>query len=148
MSQYLDSLDIGDTLEVRGPVGEFEYSADGNFTIEGHSCHATHFNMVAGGTGITPVMQVAEEILRNPSDLTKMSLIFARREENDLLLRSTLDEYGPWPSPPNFKYTTFYPIHGVQIGNTRPDLWINNSLRNTYTLHLMNVTISCVDHQL
>jgi hypothetical protein len=35
MSQYLDSLNIGDTLEVRGPVGEFEYQSDGSFTIEG-----------------------------------------------------------------------------------------------------------------
>ena len=38
MSQYLDSLKIGDTLEVRGPVGEFEYIADGKFCIEGEEC--------------------------------------------------------------------------------------------------------------
>jgi nitrate reductase (NAD(P)H) len=93
MSQYLDSLKIGDTLEVRGPVGEFEYISDGKFFIEGEECYATKYNMIAGGTGITPVMQIAAEILRNPSDCTQMSLIFACREENDLLMRTTLDEW-------------------------------------------------------
>jgi nitrate reductase (NAD(P)H) len=93
MSQYLDSLKIGDTLEVRGPVGEFEYIANGKFFIDGEECFATKFNMIAGGTGITPVMQIAAEVLRNSSDSTEMSLIFACREENDLLMRSTLDEW-------------------------------------------------------
>jgi len=40
--------------------------------------------MVAGGTGITPVMQIASEILRDPEDRTKIFLIFSCREENDL----------------------------------------------------------------
>mmetsp|Transcript_20965 Transcript_20965/g.30209 ORF Transcript_20965/g.30209 Transcript_20965/m.30209 type:complete len:879 (+) Transcript_20965:117-2753(+) len=93
MSQHLDSLKIGDTLEVRGPVGEFEYKAAGNFEIDGEPCTATKFNMIAGGTGITPVMQIAAEVLRNTDDTTQMSLIFACREENDLLMRSTLDEW-------------------------------------------------------
>uniref|UniRef100_A0A7S4NA60 Nitrate reductase n=1 Tax=Odontella aurita TaxID=265563 RepID=A0A7S4NA60_9STRA len=93
MSQYLDSIKIGDAVDMRGPVGEFEYTSNGNFFIDGEARYATRFNMVAGGTGITPVMQVAAEILRHPEDTTQMSLIFACREENDLLMRSTLDEW-------------------------------------------------------
>lgn len=93
MSQYLDSLKIGDYLDMRGPVGEFEYIANGQFRIDGESGMATKFNMIAGGTGITPVMQIAAEILRHPTDSTQMSLIFGAREEGDLLMRSTLDEW-------------------------------------------------------
>jgi len=93
LTQYLDTLKIGDYLDIRGPVGEFEYIADGNFLLDGHESKATHFNMIAGGTGITPVMQIASEILRHPSDNTKMSLVFACRIEEDLLMRSTLDEW-------------------------------------------------------
>jgi len=93
MSQHLDAIKIGDTVDMRGPVGEFEYTEGGNFLIDGEDCHATRFNMIAGGTGITPVMQIASEILRHPEDPTQMSLIFACREENDLLMRSTLDEW-------------------------------------------------------
>lgn len=93
MSQYLDSLKIGDYLDMRGPVGEFEYLSDGNFLLDGEESKAKHFNMIAGGTGITPVMQIAAEILRHPSDATSISLIFACRIEGDLLMRSTLDEW-------------------------------------------------------
>jgi len=93
MSQYLDALKIGDMLDMRGPIGEFEYTSKGSFLLEGENSYATKFNMIAGGTGITPVMQIASEVLRNPDDPTQMSLIFACREEGDLLMRSTLDEW-------------------------------------------------------
>jgi len=92
-SQHLDSLKIGDTVDMRGPVGEFEYISNGKYFIDGEELNSTRFNMVAGGTGITPVMQVAAEILRHPEDRTQISLIFACREENDLLMRSTLDQW-------------------------------------------------------
>lgn len=93
MSQYVDTLKIGDYLDMRGPVGEFEYIQAGNFTIDNEPCKASCFNMIAGGTGITPVMQIASEILRHPEDQTRISLIFACRIEEDLLMRSTLDEW-------------------------------------------------------
>ena len=93
MSQYLDTLKIGDYLDVRGPVGEFEYLSNGKFLIDGKEQFATKFNMLAGGTGITPVMQIAAEILRHPGDTTQMFCIFACREEGDLLMRETLEEW-------------------------------------------------------
>jgi len=93
MSQFLDAMKIGDFLDFRGPVGELEYHADGNFMVDNEPQTAKFFNMIAGGTGITPVMQIASEILRHPEDPTKISLIFACREEGDLLMRSTLDEW-------------------------------------------------------
>jgi len=94
MSQYLDNMKIGDFMSMRGPVGEFDYSAAGVFTIDGEECKASKFNMIAGGTGITPCMQIASEILRNSkTDHTKISLVFACREEGDLLMRTTLDAW-------------------------------------------------------
>jgi len=119
MSQYLDTLKVGNYLDMRGPVGEFEYIANGKFYIDGEEGYATKFNMVAGGTGITPVMQIAAEILRNPDDKTKMFLVFGAREEGDLLMREQLDEWATkypekfqveyilsdrWPS--GWKYST------------------------------------------
>lgn len=94
MSQYTDALKIGDYLDFKGPVGEFEYVKNGDFILETEgNCHARCFNMLAGGTGITPCMQIAAEILRNPEDPTLISLIFACRVEGDLLMRTTLDEW-------------------------------------------------------
>lgn len=93
MSQYLEALNVGDTIDMRGPVGEFDYYGKGKFLKEHEECHATHFNMIAGGTGITPVMQIAAEVLRNSDDETKISLVFGARIEGDLLCRSTLDHW-------------------------------------------------------
>lgn len=93
MSQYLDQIQVGDTIDFKGPVGEFEYIEKGSFSIDGHGRQGKCFNMIAGGTGITPCMQIAAEILRHDDDPTKISLIFAARIEEDLLLRSTLDEW-------------------------------------------------------
>lgn len=91
MSQHIDAMKVGDTIDMRGPVGEFDYQGSGEFLKEHEECHATHFNMIAGGTGITPVMQIASEILRHEDDPTKISLIFGARIEGDLLCRETLD---------------------------------------------------------
>lgn len=115
MSQYLDEIKIGDMVDMRGPVGEFEYSKNGNFTIEGEPCFASKFNMIAGGTGITPCMQIAAEILRHPEDPTVISLIFACREEGDLLMRSTLDEWAA-NFPNKFK------VHYI-LSDSWPSTW-------------------------
>lgn len=115
MSQHVDSLKIGDFLDFRGPVGEFDYIADGSFLLDGEECKATRFNMVAGGTGITPCMQIAAEILRHPSDPTQISLIFACREEGDLLMRSTLDEWAA-------HFPTKFKVHYI-LSDSWPSDW-------------------------
>ena len=114
-SQHVDELKIGDTVDFRGPVGEFDYAGNGKYTIDGEEHFSTHFNMVAGGTGITPVMQIAAEVLRHPEDKTQMSLIFACREENDLLMRSTLDQWAK-VFPDKFK------VHYI-LSDNWPEKW-------------------------
>ena len=49
------------------------------------------FGMIAGGTGITPMLQIIRAILTNPADTTRVSLIFANVNEDDILLREDLD---------------------------------------------------------
>jgi len=115
MSQYLDSLEVGDTIDIRGPVGEFDYHGNGKFLMEHEECYATHFNMIAGGTGITPVMQIASEILRHSDDETTMSLIFGCREEGDILLRETLDEWAE-------KHADRFKVHYI-LSDGAPEGW-------------------------
>jgi cytochrome-b5 reductase len=47
--------------------------------------------MIAGGTGITPMLQVARYSLFNPGDPTKFTLIYANVNEDDILLKVELD---------------------------------------------------------
>lgn len=49
--------------------------------------------MIAGGSGITPMFQVAQGILRNPLDTTEVFLMYANVIEEDILLRKELDAW-------------------------------------------------------
>lgn len=99
MSQHLESLKIGDTIKVRGPSGLLEYQGKGNFYIrpdkkkDPEKKHANKISLIAGGTGIAPMLQLIREILKkNNVDKTKIALLFANQTEKDILLRSELEE--------------------------------------------------------
>jgi len=92
MSQHLESMKVGDTIDVRGPLGSFVYEGKGKFTIGGKEKKVTDFGMIAGGTGITPHYQVIKAILKDKEDSTRMHLLFANQTEEDILLRKELDQ--------------------------------------------------------
>jgi cytochrome-b5 reductase len=48
--------------------------------------------MIAGGTGITPMYQVAAAILKDPKDRTQISLLFGNLTAEDILIRQELEE--------------------------------------------------------
>lgn len=91
MSQHLANLQVGNHLEVAGPRGSFEYIGFGKCSIRNQIKQVKSIGMVAGGTGITPMLQVIKAILRNPADTTTISLIFANVTEEDILLREELE---------------------------------------------------------
>lgn len=47
--------------------------------------------MIAGGTGITPMLQIIRAALKNAEDKTKLSLIYANVNFEDILLKKELD---------------------------------------------------------
>lgn len=58
----------GDTLDFRGPNGLIVYEGKGNFLVRPEKKlapiprHFDHIGLIAGGTGITPMLQVKEHI--------------------------------------------------------------------------------------
>ncbi|KAG8053270.1 hypothetical protein GUJ93_ZPchr0001g31942 [Zizania palustris] len=96
MSQYFASLKPGDVVEVKGPIEKLRYSPNMKKQI----------GMIAGGTGITPMLQVVRAILKNPDDNTQVSLIYANVSPDDILLKRELDRLAS--SYPNFK--VFYTV--------------------------------------
>ena len=92
MSQYMDTLKVGDKLDIMGPIGTHEYLGRGKFKSSGkeHTCQKV--GMMAGGTGITPMLQVIAAILRDDGDATQISLIYANQTEDDILCRKELEE--------------------------------------------------------
>ncbi|CAI5728404.1 unnamed protein product [Hyaloperonospora brassicae] len=98
MSQYLDNLAIGDTIEVSGPKGKLTYVGKGEIHIkhrmrdvvpEVRKCRK--IGMIAGGTGITPMLQVVRRALQDPDDKTEFSLLFANQTEADILCRDEIE---------------------------------------------------------
>jgi cytochrome-b5 reductase len=47
--------------------------------------------MIAGGTGITPMLQIIRAALKNSDDQTRLSLIYANVNFEDILLKNELD---------------------------------------------------------
>jgi cytochrome-b5 reductase len=98
MSQYLEHMSLGDKMLVRGPSGRLEYKGDGRFAIrktKSSPAVVTRYQkvgMMAGGTGITPMLQLMEAVCRDPSDQTHCSLLFANQTEQDILCRERLEE--------------------------------------------------------
>lgn len=84
VTQYLNSLKVGETIRVRGPKGAFFYRPN----------MVRRLGMVAGGTGLTPMLQIVLEILRGRAsgDVTEVDLIFGNVNEEDILLRQDLEE--------------------------------------------------------
>lgn len=80
VSSYLHSLKVGDQVEVKGPMRKLKYSPNAKKTI----------TMIAGGTGITPMYQVLQEITHNPTDTTEVHLLYANHTEKDIILRDEL----------------------------------------------------------
>jgi len=119
MTQYLESLALGDTIDVRGPSGLLEYVGKGEFNIKADKKSAAdvtrvrRVSMIAGGTGITPMLQLIRAVFRDNSDTTaELSLLFANQSD-DILLRKELEEIQE-EFPARFKlwYTVDRPSEG------------------------------------
>eukprot|EP00600_Ochromonadales_sp_CCMP1393_P010512 CAMPEP_0175005956 /NCGR_PEP_ID=MMETSP0005-20121125/5594_1 /TAXON_ID=420556 /ORGANISM="Ochromonas sp., Strain CCMP1393" /LENGTH=385 /DNA_ID=CAMNT_0016261245 /DNA_START=24 /DNA_END=1178 /DNA_ORIENTATION=- len=99
LSPYLHSLRPGHAVDIRGPVGRFQYRPNQH----------THIGLIAGGTGLTPCLQVVRCVLEvqatgspgpglsmpvkegEEKDHTRFTLFFQNRSEEDVLLREQLD---------------------------------------------------------
>lgn len=83
ISKHMASLTIGQTIKVRGPKGAMVYTPN----------MVRHFGMIAGGTGITPMLQIIRAVIRGRpiGDRTEIDLIFANVNQEDILLKDDLD---------------------------------------------------------
>ncbi|THH21483.1 hypothetical protein EW146_g92 [Bondarzewia mesenterica] len=105
ISRYVSLLKIGQKIRVKGPRGQFTY----------HSSLSRELGMIAGGTGITPMLQIVRAALKNPLDRTKLNLIYANVNEEDILLKKELDEL-------TAQHSSRFKVHYVL--NNPPAGWI------------------------
>ncbi|KAK4757344.1 hypothetical protein SAY87_018645 [Trapa incisa] len=104
MSHHFHEMSVGDYLAVKGPKGRFRYQTG----------QVRAFGMLAGGSGITPMFQVARAILESPNDKTKLHLIYANVTYEDILLKEELEGLAT-TYPDQFK--VYYVL------NQPPEVW-------------------------
>ena len=79
----LANLEVGDEVQFRGPKGAMRYKRG----------VCKKIGMLAGGSGITPMYQLIRAICEDDRDTTEVSLIYANRTEEDILLRTELETF-------------------------------------------------------
>jgi len=83
VSKMFPQLHPGDKIKVKGPNRKIEYKPNMKKQI----------GMLAGGSGITPMLQLLHEITKNPDDHTEVTVVFGNLSPNDILLKDRLDGY-------------------------------------------------------
>jgi len=92
MTLGFSELAVGDTVEVKGPIGHFLWEGEGLASIHGEKWHIEEIGLVCGGSGITPILQVLRAILTDPLDgKTKVWVIDVNRHFEDILCRQELE---------------------------------------------------------
>jgi ferredoxin-NADP reductase len=83
VSRYLhEQVRAGDTLTALEPTGEF--------TLDTDPAASRHVVMVAGGVGITPLVSLAETVLR-AEPASRVTLLTGNRSEDEIIFRARLD---------------------------------------------------------
>ncbi|KAI9923074.1 hypothetical protein PsorP6_000255 [Peronosclerospora sorghi] len=81
LSKNIVHLKEGDSIDMKGPFPKFNYFPN-RYKIIG---------MIAGGTGITPMLQLIKTICRNPEDHTEIVLVYCSVSEDDIILREEVE---------------------------------------------------------
>jgi cytochrome-b5 reductase len=102
VSRAFGALKVGESLEMQGPWLKFAYEPNAQAALA----------MVAGGTGITPMVQLLRAILENPRDRTEVRLVYASKTPEDVILKAELDALAL--THPNFK--VLYTVSKVPAG--------------------------------
>lgn len=110
MGQHLSSLSLGHAVDVSGPVGNFLYRGDGLFQVRAVEKRVSQLVLIAGGSGLTAVYQLLKKIRANEKDESnprQVTLLFANRTEEDILLR---DELESWAESNPSRYRLWFTV--------------------------------------
>ncbi|KAL9129966.1 MAG: hypothetical protein Q9217_001724 [Psora testacea] len=107
MSTHLHNMVPGQRLDFKGPIPKYPWAPNKH----------KHIALIAGGTGITPMYQLARAIFSNPEDKTKVTLVFGNVTEEDILLKQEWEHLeNTYPNRFRAFYLLDKPPNGWQQG--------------------------------
>ncbi|KAJ4221423.1 hypothetical protein NW757_014462 [Fusarium falciforme] len=83
MSTHIHSLVPGDTLLFPAVIPAYSWVPNRHEEV----------TLIAGGAGVTPIFQLAQGILSNPDDKTKINLIYGVRNDSEILFK---EKFAQW----------------------------------------------------
>ena len=93
MSNILDTIPLGEHVDIRGPTGEILYQGHSRFTINGEEHTFTKVNLVLGGSGITPgYALLARAVLGVNEDMMQVRVVDGNKSQKDILLKDELED--------------------------------------------------------
>ncbi|KAI9487309.1 MAG: hypothetical protein EXX96DRAFT_517977 [Benjaminiella poitrasii] len=94
LTPIIHDLKPGDSLQFKGPIPKYDWE----------KLPKKNVGMIAGGTGITPMLQIIRRVFdaKSTDKDTKITLIFANQTEDDILLKPELDKIAK-ENPDRFK---------------------------------------------
>jgi len=94
LSKRIGELKPGDTIKIQGPFPTLPYEKNMKKRI----------GMIAGGSGITPMIQILENILSTEDDDTEVTLIYGNITDEDIMLWEALEVWSE-------KYENKFKVH-------------------------------------
>lgn len=96
LTQYLyRNIQVGDMVALKGPTGVHRYGLKGPGSFSRGRRQwvgIKYIAMIAGGTGVTPMLQIANHIVNDPNDTTRAAISLFNSTMEDIMLHDRLDE--------------------------------------------------------
>lgn len=121
LTPRLDNLSIGDYILCRGPLGIIRYPTPGLLRKEvgrkKTDIPCKQINFVCGGTGVTPILQVATQILKDDKDI-KVAIINGNISVDDMLCHDLLESMKEQATRKGREFSVYYTLDKPPAGWT------------------------------
>ena len=131
LTMHMETLAVGDTMQFKGPLGEYVFNtgvlhprtgvpvaqvegALSTFSKNGQKTPYKVLGLIAGGSGITPCLQVATALLEANADV-RIKLLYANQSPDDILCQQELDRIAA-----DDRVDVWYTVDRVAEGTTWP----------------------------
>ncbi|XP_075154743.1 NADH-cytochrome b5 reductase-like [Haematobia irritans] len=96
MTKFLKNLEVGEQVEFRGPIGQFEYIAD----TKGDKI----LFIISQGVAVAPSKAIIENVLNNDEDMTRIHHVACYEDIDHIYCRNDLYNYQKYW---NYKYAIY-----------------------------------------